>query len=213
MKYLMTQSLLSAWLYMFDCTEERSGEAQKAFLATLNREKTEPSFEVLRGIAFEDAVQEYIKGDLSAPDDYAESYAKGQAITKEAEGVKTVANLVKGGIYQLTAYKDKRIDGIDFLLMAKCDWVRAGVIYDCKRVNNYEPGKYLHSPQHPMYLEVIDTARKFRYVVFDGDGVYLTDTYDRKEVEPIENTISQFINYLRSENLLEVYFEKWRARQ
>lgn len=168
---------------------------------------------MLRGISFEDAVNAYLHGDTEAPERHAEVYCKRGYEKEEADCVRRVAEIMRGGTYQLTAYKDKRIAGIDFVLMAKCDWVMAGVIKDCKRVTNYEPGKYLNSPQHPMYLEVIDSAYKFEYVVCDGSDVYTVDSYTREDIpQTIDSLITQFIEYLRSGNLLDTYFEYWQSK-
>lgn len=221
MRYLITQSLLSAWLYMHNCTEDNSEDAKKDFLAALRREQTEQTEEMLRGISFEDAVNAYLHGDSEAPERHAAEYAKrgrskedtAQYAKEEAACVRAVADIMRGGTYQLTAYKDKRIAGIDFLLMAKCDWVRAGIIYDCKCVTNYEPGKYYESAQHPMYLEVVNTARKFIYVVCDGENVYTSDAYSLRDIpQSIDDIITQFINDLKFMNLLDTYFEKWASK-
>lgn len=213
MKYLITQSLLSAWLYLFNCSEDNSEQAREDFLTSLRREESVPSEEMLRGISFEDAVNAYLNGDEYAPEDHAKLYSKRGGESEEAECVRKVAEIMRGGTYQLTAYKDVHIAGIDFLLMAKCDWVRAGVIYDCKRVTNYEPGKYYESAQHPMYMEVIDTAYAFKYIVCDGSEVYTTDEYTRADIpQPIEQIITQFVQYLKSENLLETYFRYWQSK-
>lgn len=213
MRYLITQSLLSAWAYMYNCSEESSEAARKDFLAALHREAIEPSFEMRRGISFEDAVNDYLRGDVYAPIDHAAVFAKRGHEEDEVASVKTVASIVDGGTYQLTAYKNKRIAGIDFLLMAKCDWVKAGVIYDCKRVTNYEPGKYFESAQHPMYLEVVDTAKKFVYVVCDGESVYTLDSYTIGDIpQRIEEIITQFVNDLKSMNLLDDYFKYWASK-
>lgn len=213
MKYLITQSLLSSWLYLFNCTEDNSEQAREDFLASLRRETSEPSEEMLRGISFEDAVNAYLNGDEEAPEAHAKQYSKRGGESEEAECVRKVAKIMRGGTYQLTAYKDKRIAGIDFVLMAKCDWVKAGVIYDCKRVTHYEPGKYYENAQHPMYMEVIDSAYAFKYIVCDGSDVYTTDEYTRADIpQPIEQIITQFVQYLKSENLLETYFRYWGSK-
>lgn len=213
MRYLITQSLLSAWLYQFNCSEDGGEEARKDFLAALNREPTEQSDEMLRGISFEDAVNAYLHGDEEAPVAHAKTWAKRGCEIEEANAVKEVADIVRGGTYQLTAYKNKHIAGIDFLLMAKCDWVKAGTIYDCKRVSHYEPGKYFESVQHPMYLEVLDAAKRFVYVVCDGSTVYTSDSYSRQDIpQRIEDIILLFINDLRLNGLIATYFEKWAAK-
>lgn len=212
-KYLITQSLLSAWLYLFNCMEDNSEEARKDFLACLRREGVDQSWEMLRGISFEDAVNDYLNGDSKAPERHAAEYSKRGYETEEAECVRKVANIMRGGAYQLTEYKEKSIAGINFILMAKCDWVKAGVIKDCKRVTHYEPGKYFNSAQHPMYLEVLDTAYRFDYIVCDGTDVYTTDSYTRAEIpQTIDELITQFVEYLKSEDLLETYFEYWQSK-
>ena len=213
MKYLITQSLLSAWLYLFNCSEDNSEEARGDFLACLHREQTEASYEMLRGISFEDAVNGYLNGDNDAPHRHADKYAKRGSIEDEEACVKRVADIMRGGTYQLTAYKERNIAGINFLLMAKCDWVKAGIIYDCKRVTNYEPGKYLQSAQHPMYFEVVDGAKEFKYVVCDGEEVYTIDSYTRADIpQSIDQLITQFVEFLKSENLLETYFKYWQSK-
>ena len=52
-------------------------------------------------------------------------------------------------IDEVTAYKEKTIAGEKFLLMAKCDWVKAGTIYDSKRVEHYEVGEVLRFAAAP----------------------------------------------------------------
>ncbi len=211
MKYLITQSLLSAWQYMYDCYEERSEEARESFLKTLNREPQEASKAMLKGIAFEDLVNAVLKeSDIYKP---IERYKKEwKASEAEINTALIIAKNVAGGVYQLTAYKDARIAGLDFLLMAKCDWVKRGVIYDCKRVENYEEGKYLNSPQHPMYLEVVDGVREFKYLVSDGEHLY-EESYTRTTTaQSIHTLIEEFVEDMTAQGLLELYKEKWKAR-
>jgi hypothetical protein len=191
-KYLITQTLLSAFNYIFNCYDGAEHEAYDAFIKTLNREPSETNEAMQRGIDFENNVFEYTNG--KAIDDPT---------------VREIGDIVKGSQWQVKAYKDKTIAGIDFLLMAKCDCVKAGEIYDIKRVENYEVGKYKDSPQHSMYLEVIP-AFQFTYLISDGQNVY-KETYRREDTQEIDGTIKQFINFLESENMLSIYFEKWGA--
>ena len=101
-----------------------------------------------------------------------------------------------------------RVAGLDFHLYGVCDYVKAGIIYDIKRVQRYEYGKYLHSPQHPMYLHLLPGASKFAYLIFDGTSTY-TETYRRGDFEPIEDTISRFINWLLANGYINDYFTHW----
>lgn len=212
-RYLITQSLLGAWQYMFDCYEDNSEEARESFLAYLRREPCEQTEAMLRGISFEDAVNGLLRGYTNPLEQHIKKYAKRGCMEREAACVRQVAEIVADGAYQVTAYRDVTIADEDFKLMAKCDWVKAGVIYDCKRVTNYEVGKYLDSPQHPMYMAVIPTAREFKYVVADGEDVHI-ETYRREDVvQPIENTVAQFVKYLKSEpGLWRIYADKWAAK-
>ena len=122
-RYLMTQSLLSAWLYQYNCAEGYEEEARESFLKTLRREPTESSESMERGIAFEDAVYEVICGNKTAAAAYASQWSKRGEEVPEGACILELAEQLSGGIYQLTAYKEKTISGERFLLMAKCDWV------------------------------------------------------------------------------------------
>ena len=64
-RYLITQSLLSAWSYIFDCAEGSEDEALEDFLRALKKEPGEQSDAMLRGISFENAVYATQCGDLS----------------------------------------------------------------------------------------------------------------------------------------------------
>lgn len=55
-RYLITQTLLSSWAYVFNCRDECAEDAMADFLRTLNREKTEATEAMLDGIAFENEV-------------------------------------------------------------------------------------------------------------------------------------------------------------
>lgn len=194
MKYFMTQSLLSSWMYMFDCWEENADEAEESFLRVLNRVPTETTEAMQRGINFENAVYSCCE----APEGEYEPTAR------------KIADTVRGGLWQVKAYKDKNIGGYDFLLYARCDVVKAGRIIDIKRVENYEVGKYLSSPQHPMYFECVDGAIGFDYLISDGNDVY-TETYTPEITQSIDNIVLQFIGYLKAAGLWNIYEEKWKA--
>lgn len=211
-RYLITQSLLSAWLYQYNCAEGYEEGAREDFLRVLRREPGEQSDAMLRGISFEDAVYEMMRGDDQPAYEHCETYAK-RSKEKEFKCIVEMARIMKGGTYQVTAYKDKTIGGVPFLLMAKCDWVKAGEIFDCKRVEDYKNvGKYLESVQHPMYLEVIPSARIFRYEICDGEDIY-EECYTRTDIpQSIDSTIEQFIKALQSEGLWDTYTKLWASK-
>ncbi len=211
-RYLITQSLLSAWLYQFNCAEGHEETAREEFLKTLRREPFEQNEIMLRGLSFENAVQEMLRGDDQPAYEHCEIYAK-RSKEKEFKCIVEMAKIMKGGTYQLTAYKDKVIAGENFLLMAKCDWVKAGVVYDCKRVQEYAAvGKYLESVQHPMYLEVLSTATEFKYEICDGEDIY-EERYTRLDIpQSIDATIANFTKSLKDEGLWETYTTLWKSK-
>lgn len=191
-KYLMTQSLLSAWLYIYKAREGKEEEAYDSFLRVLNREPTETTKAMQKGIDFEDAVTAYLKGE-------------------EADGtVKTVGDMIRGAVLQVPVYLDRTIDGMDFLLYGRIDALKAGVIYDIKYSESYETNKYLDSPQHPIYLECLPSAREFRYLISDGKEVYV-ERYTRSETPSVDNVIRQFVSFLDQYGLRDIYISKWQT--
>lgn len=211
-RYLITQSLLSAWMYQYNCAEGQEESAREDFLRTLQKEPCEQNEMMLCGISFEDAVYEMIRGDDQPAYEHCEHYAK-RSNDKEFKCIVDMAKIMQGGTYQVTAYKDKTIMGIRFLLMAKCDWVKAGEILDCKRVKEYKNvGEYLNSVQHPMYLEVIPTARVFKYEICDGEDIY-EERYMREDIpQSIDSIIEEFVQALKLENLWKTYTQLWKSK-
>lgn len=202
-RYLITQSLLSAWAYTFDCYEGGEEDAMADFLATLNREKREPSEAMLNGIAFENAV-------------YAHASGAARFLPKGWEnGVRQVAEIIQGAPVQVKAQKEITVDGMTFLVFGILDALKAGTIYDVKFVNKKFgglelAGKYLDSAQHPAYFYLVPEATEFKYLVSDGEDIYI-ETYRREDTRPIGEIISQFVASLRDMGLFDLYREKWLA--
>jgi len=194
-RYLITQSLLSAFNYVYDCYEGSEQSAYDDFLRVLRREPTETTEAMQHGISFEDEVIEYAKCN--------------RCPMHRQKDVREIGDIVRGGQFQVKGYKDKTIAGINFLLYAKCDIVKMGEIFDIKRSNTYEVGKYMESAQHPMYMECVP-AFKFTYLISDGKDVF-KESYTREETPSVDIMIGHFIDFLRHNNLLDLYFEKWRA--
>lgn len=202
--YLMTHSLLSSWQYF--CREHYSEEAEEKayadFLRTLNREKGETNEAMQNGIDFERLIEKACNG-LAIPEGH-----------KWASLVNEAADFVRGGVWQTKASRPKRINGIDFLLYGRFDVLKAGIIYDIKFISSsagYDTGKYFDSTQHPMYLEIEQSADEFRYLVGDKNGIYL-EKYTRSDTPSIDGDIEKFMDFLRMSGLEQTYFEKWRAR-
>lgn len=195
-KLLLTQSLLSSWLYQYSACDPK--KAHKDFMKTLRREPTQPNKAMLDGIQFENMVTACCGGTRPDPDH------------KWADIVLETSRILEGAQFQVAAYRDKRIDGVPFLIYGRLDALKAGTIYDTKFVRHYEAGKYASSPQHPMYFYCVPEASRFVYVVSDGKAVYLEE-YRREEIPELDGTIREFMKYLEAANLAELFIEKWKT--
>lgn len=203
MKYLITQSLLSAWGYLFDCHEGCEEDARADFLATLNREQKEKTQAMLNGIEFESEVYAQAHGMTRHPHEKWET------------GIRKVAAIIGNAPVQVKAKRDLPVGDMDFLVYGILDALKAGVIYDVKFRNKSLAsediyGKYLLSPQHPAYFYIVPEATEFQYIVCDGEDVY-REVYTREGTRDIGEIIECFIRWLKAEGLLEVYKEKWAA--
>jgi len=203
MKYLITQSLLSAWGYLFDCHEGCEDDARADFLATLNREQKERTQAMLNGIEFENEV-------------YAQAHSLSRYPHEKWEtGIRKVAKILGNAPVQVKAKREITVGDMDFLVYGILDALKAGIIYDVKFRNKSLAsediyGKYLFSPQHPAYFYIVPEATEFRYLVCDGEDVY-EEAYTRENTKDIGEFIENFVDWLKAENLLEVYKEKWAA--
>ncbi|MBQ0124737.1 MAG: hypothetical protein KBS59_00240 [Clostridiales bacterium] len=203
-KYLLTQSLLSAWGYMHDCYEGCEDDAVESFISTLRREQT-PTTEVQQnGIDFEDEVYKVSHGLPREPHPEWE------------EGIQAVAQRIKGAPNQIRVSRDLTVDGTDFLVYGKLDALSAGTIYDVKFSNKSFNstdiyGKYLESPQHPTYFYCVPEANKFIYLVSDGKDLY-TEEYTRQNTRSLESVVREFMSDVSSMKLFDTYREFWEAR-
>lgn len=220
-RYLMTHSLLRAWLYALrdnpyeDATTEK--DPMEDFMRVLRREPTPTTPAIQNGNDFEDLVTGILTGATTAryhkkewgADTYEETWP---IITEHPwyEAACTVAEFARGGQLQLTARKDITVDGVDLLLYGRLDVLKAGTIYDIKYTSKYERGKFFDSTQHPVYFEIVPETPTFAYLVSDGTNVW-TETYYREDSPSIYPTISAFLDWLQATGNMEVYKDKWLA--
>lgn len=209
MTYWMTQSLLSSWAHYLNADEEHSQSAWDSFVSTLRREKKEPTQAMQDGIKFEDMVNHLVAGQSP----------EGATNAKWDAAARWFAGRCAGGLSQVPVAGGLSVSGMDFCLYGVCDYVKAGLIIDIKKVTRYEYGKYQHSPQHPMYLHLLPEAKRFDYLIFDGSNCHI-EAYRREDCKPIEQTISEFIRFLEDTGGLAIYKhfwvmneERWRKRE
>lgn len=192
-KYLITQTLLSSWQW---------GLSSESFFAdfekTLRREASPATKAQLDGQRYENVLNAVLDGE-SIPEDH-EWY---RPITE-------MSGILRGAQKQVKLSRDINIDGISLVLYGILDFLKAGTIYDCKFSGTYHVGKYLKSPQHPMYFDLVPESDVFKYLISDGKYVY-TETYYREDAEPIAKRIERFLNWLDKAKMLDTYFEKWKS--
>lgn len=195
-RYLMTQSLLAAWQYNL------SGGPQEEFLSVLRREKTEQTQAMKDGIEFERLVWECACG--KEPEEKH----------KWAQGIREIAEIVRGGAYQVALSDEAEIEGEEYLLYGIVDFVKQGVIFDVKFSKRYENrgnvNYYLTSPQAPMYLRLLPGAKQFVFLISDGAQVF-REAYTQEEITPIEKTAAAFTKNLKQRGLWDVYTAFWRS--
>lgn len=202
-RYLITQSLLASWNYVFSCYETNNDQAYSDFIETLNRKKRETTDAMKNGIDFENEVYKQSKGEPRSPHPKWES------------GIKAVAEIIKGAPVQITVQRELQVSGYQLLVYGIMDSLKAGTIYDVKFCNKSFhsaelAGKYIDSPQHPAYLYAVPEAQRFIYLVSDGTDLY-TETYTRNNSKPFEDIAKSFIFFLETSGLMPVYKEKWKA--
>ena len=222
MAFLMTHSLLSAWLYSMkenpfaDATTQDT--AKEDFLRVLRREPTPTTEAMQKGIDFENLVTDIcsqmrpVQGNLlNTPDEgdiVSEELKKHQWFIPALK----VAKTVRGGQFQYSAYKRVEIDRYELLLHGRLDSLKAGHIYDIKFSGSYDRGKYIDSTQHPMYMELMPEAVDFTYLVSNGTDVW-TERYRRDETQSIYPVIRDFLQWLTATGLIQTYLYHWGERK
>ena len=191
-KFLLTQSLLSSWQYVM-----KNGRMEE-FRSVLRRKARPQTKAMLDGIRFESLVQ---------------SVCEGQELDRGHEWykpVRQIAGIVRGGQYQLKASREVTVNGVCFVCFGVLDFLKAGVIYDTKFSKTYKVGKYLDSPQHPMYFYLCPEVREFQYLVSDGTWLY-REVYRPDEVQPIDKTIGTFMDWLDRTDNVRLFCDNWRS--
>ena len=72
-------------------------------------------------------------------------------------------------------------------------------------------GKYLDSPQHPMYFYLCPEVQRFEYIISDGNYIY-REAYSPEDTVPIENTVRQFMSWMDKTSLVDLYCQNWRSK-
>ena len=198
--YKMTHSLLESWRRATapDADETAFG----VFLDTLERKRKPTTKAMQSGIDFEKAVTDFANNP--------QSIFSSNANMDETRAIVQIGARLSGAAFQVKYTKSIEIYKTPILLVGVADAIRAGIIYDIKRVQRYEYGKYQFSTQHPMYMELFPEALRFDYLIFDGKYCYV-EQYRRGDFEPIHGTIKAFLEYLDGAELMDTYMKNWEV--
>lgn len=190
--FKVTATLLNSWNYIYQVEDDKYQDAYDSFLKTLQRIKEPPNFFMLRGLEFEKDCYNGLVPDIS--------------------------RVIRDGAYQVYVEKQISLDPYNVTLVGVLDVLKEGVIYDIKRVNQYDLQKYYTSYQHHIYFELVGEAQKFVYLIAAGtsDNLdYLTfyqEEYTKQEKIDVVKAISQFYQFLRDNNLWEIYTKNWEIK-
>ena len=224
MKTRITKTLLDSWAYTFDCAEGYEEEAMADFITTLKREPIEETDAIRNGKEFEKLCEEIATGKFTpefVPQGNGVNPNTGEVMgfdryPKWYAGAKKIADIVKGGQWQVHVDTDLHVAGRDLWLHGFIDVLKAGVIYDIKfkskSFNGLDLyGSYRNHSQHSAYLRCLPEAYEFVYLVSDGDELYM-EAYNRLTARPIEEIITDFFGWMETHpDLLKIYEERWQV--
>lgn len=197
-RYLMTHSLLASWLYTMkgnpyeDMTTERDPMGE--FMLTLRREPTPTTEAMQNGIDFENLVTDIINGRADPNDPWHAAAEK-------------VARRCAGGVLQYKAKKIVEVGGMSLLLYGRLDCLKAGEIIDTIH-QELRHRQVLFQHTAPHLLRVNPRSAAFTYIASNGRDVW-PETYFREDAPSIFPVISDFFDWLRAVDLMQVYQEKW----
>jgi hypothetical protein len=187
--FLITPSLYSTWKYWKNSEDTGKNE----ILDTLNKIKKETSPAMQAGIDFENDIYRVCNGGVS-----------------EDLCVLEAADIVKNGMWQQRVSKELNGD----LAYGIADVIRRDTIFDIKRVNQYDIGKYEGSIQHLIYMYATDIPN-VEYVISDGHEVYLESYHwGNGSLETLTERIDEMKDSLLSDDEMSLAFRTyWQYRR
>ena len=228
-RYEITKSLIETWYYVHDCWEGQEEDAMESFMAALRGETPvlteEQQQNIQNGFDFEQLVTDIATGKFQPEWEGSgqinlSSYGDGEEMgcyryPKWYRAAAEFGAMLQGAQFQVRIHKPITVNGMEFEIHGVLDALREGVIYDIKFKNKSFgsldlAGTYLDSAQHPFYFYLVPEARKFLYLVSDGNDIYI-EQYTPEESRAAEEIIAEFMAFLQSANLMDVYKEHWQV--
>ena len=212
-RFRITATLLNSWQYIWDCKNY-----------VFEKEDDDMSYEDKLALTQEKAKQAFVDYLNRIPIEDNEAMRKGREYEDlVCKGYDEVCSpIVKNGAFQVKLTRDVTIEGVPITLYGILDVLKGGRIMDIKRVGRYQYPKYKTSHQHSMYLYLAPNAIDFTYLICD-DGIESKDEQKRKDAHKLEHytrentediikVCEDFINWLRANDLFNVFIEKWQMK-
>lgn len=188
-KYLITPSLLNSWKYVISLENEYGN--LEDFKKVLSREPFESNEAIELGFKFEDFM------------------------IKNYEPT-------KNGCYQVKLSKNITTNTGEYVLYGRLDCLKAGTIFDYKYTGSYDVGKFYGSYQTLIYFELCEEANEFEYLICNNykEGKMLQElnlykeSYSRDSVKDIDikQDIDNFMSWIKTNELYDLYCEKWESK-
>lgn len=188
-KYLITPSLLNSWKYAISLENEYG--SLEDFKKVLSREQFETNEAIELGFKFEDFM------------------------IKNYEPT-------KNGCYQVKLSKNITTNTGEYVLYGRLDCLKAGTIFDYKYTGSYDVGKFYGSYQTLIYFELCEEANEFEYLICNNykEGKMLQElnlykeSYSRDSIKDIDlkQEIDNFMSWLKTNELYDLYCEKWESK-
>jgi len=189
--YKITASLLNSWQMIFDCEPEEELVTYDNFMRILRRERMAPKLDMLR-------VVDFIK-------------------QCENNKIKNISNIIVNGSFQNYVERDYIVDDMNVRVSGLLDVLKEGIIYDIKRVDDYELQDYYTDWKPSVYFALVPEAYEFRFLIASGyNDEYLdilTEKYTRDKAIHMRIVIKMFYNWLQDMKLFDVYKNNWQIDQ
>lgn len=176
-----------------------SETALQEFLDKVNRVKTPATDPMLRGIAFNELVDNAIKGaDLPYDDtDHVDAHD----IPVSADIIQEFADLFHGAALQVFLDTRLTVGPHQVKIYGYADALKGSTIGEFKTTGKYEFPKYLHNWQHPAYLQCVKDQgiKRFTYLITDFKEVYREDYHWTKDGEDrLKSICAELIEFLEA---------------
>lgn len=198
--YQITATLLNSWQRIFDVPK-----------FVRESEDDEIAYEDKVADAMEAAKAEFMSylSGIEVPD--TEAMRKGREYEADVYAGKDpeFSPIVDGGEFQAEFSRRIEVNGMKIVLYGFLDCLKAGRIYDIKRVGRYSYPKYKTSHQHAMYFALVPNAIDFTYLVMDDSGKHHYERYEPCNCEDVTDVVARFLSWLEGNGAMDTFKANW----